>query len=106
VTASNDRQLAERAIAEQLQRYCSAVDAYDAEGFAKLWTADAQVDFGERYRGEPEGFMASVIEARSRTPTMTHQLQEISIEVSNDLASATSSSVVSAAVTRTANTVA
>ena len=68
--------------------------------FLKLWTADAQVDFGERYRGEPGGFMASVIEARSRTTAMTHQLEEVSIELSNDLASATSTSVVSAEVTR------
>ena len=92
--------LAERAIIEALHQYCAAVDAYDTRGFLTLWAADAELDFGERYRGDPAGFMASVVEARSHTIAMTHQLGEVSIELSNDLTSATSSSAVSAQVTR------
>ena len=94
------RDLAELAITAGLQRYCTAVDTYDAVLFQALWTTDAQLDFGERYQGGPAGFMASLVEARSRTIAMSHELEEVSIDVSSDLASATSLSIVSAVVIR------
>ncbi len=95
-----NRDLAEMAIKDALHRYCTAVDTYDADLFQALWAADAQLDFGERYQGGPAGFMTSLIEARSRTIAMTHQIEAVSIELSSDLASANSRSIVSAAVTR------
>jgi hypothetical protein len=97
------KDIAEGAITDALHRYCTAVDSYDTVSFLSLWTVDAQLDFGERYQGGPAGFMASLVEARSRTIAMTHQMEETSIELSSDLASATSRSIVSAAVTRLSN---
>ena len=94
------KDLAARAITDALHRYCAAVDSYDADTFAALWTDDAYVDFGERYRGKPPGFQALLIQDRNRTLSMAHQMEEIAIDLSPELSAATSRCTVSAAVTR------
>jgi hypothetical protein len=95
-----DEGFAKRSIIEVLHRYCSAVDTYDTESFATLWTDDAYVDFGERYRGNPSGFQALLIRDRNRIVLMSHKIEEISIDLSHELSSATSDSIVCAKVVR------
>lgn len=100
IKSLENEDLAKRSIIEALHRYCAAVDSYDTDTFAALWTDDAYVDFGERYRGKPPGFQALLLSDRNRTLSMAHQLEEIVIDLSPELSSATSNSNVSAAVTR------
>jgi len=97
---SNTEDFAKRSITDVLHKICVAVDAYDSALFLPFWTVDAQLDFGERYRGAPAGFIASLVESRSMTTAMTHELEDISIELLNDRRTATSTCIVSADVTR------
>jgi hypothetical protein len=92
--------LAKRSIIDVLHRYCTAVDSYDTDTFATLWTDDAYVNFGERYQGKPLGFQALLLSDRNRTLSMVHKMEEIVIDLSPEFSSSTSSSVVSATVTR------
>lgn len=92
--------LAKRSIVEVLHLYCSAVDTCDADTFAALWADDAYVDFGERYQGNPSGFLALLVRDRNRIVSMAHQMEDIVINVSHERSSANSNSIVRAAVTR------
>ena len=104
MSGSNDRSNAEgfakSSITDVLHKICIAVDAYDSALFLPLWTVDARLDFGERYWGAPAGFIASLVESRSITTAMTHELEDISIELLNNRRTATSTCIVSADVTR------
>jgi hypothetical protein len=97
-TKLEKQDVAKRSIIEVLHRYCRAIDTYDTDTFAALWADDAYVDFGERYRGNPDGFLALLGRDRNRIVSMTHQMEEIVIDVSHDCTSANSNSVVRAAV--------
>ena len=97
---TNGADIAKRSITDALHQICTAVDSYDSALFLAHWSADAQVDFGERYQGAPAGFIASVVEARSMTIAMTHRLEEVSINLVSNLTAASSSCIVSADVTR------
>ena len=99
-TTLEKQDVAKRTIIEVLHRYCRAVDTYDTDTFAGLWADDAYVDFGERYRGNPPGFLALLVRDRHRIVSMAHQMEEIVINVSHERSSANSNSIVCAAVTR------
>jgi hypothetical protein len=92
--------LATRLITGVLHRYCAAVDSYDADTFAAIWTEDAYVDFGERYRGKPSGFQELLIRDRNRTLSMAHQMKEIVIDLLPEVSAATSRCIVSAVMTQ------
>lgn len=88
----------EREIIDVLHRYCLAVDTVDEHEFRALWTLNATIDFGSRYKGEPAGFFATIRENRRGVAAMSHHVANIRIELATDLTSARSCCGVTAIV--------
>ena len=88
----------ERKIIDALHRYCLAVDEGHEQQFLGLWTKDALIDFGVRYRGDPAGFFDSVRANRAATIAMSHHLANIRVQIDGDVQRAASSCGVTAVV--------
>lgn len=98
----SDRVSAEtaNAITDALHRYCRAVDCQDRHAFLALFSPDASVDFGLRYRGPALGFMDLLLANRINTLEMRHEITDVTIWLGGDSGGACSRATVHAQVVR------
>lgn len=86
-TPADDRQQ----IAEQLYRYCRAMDRMDAELGYSIWHDHGEADYGESiFRGTGRGFIDFVNAAHARMIAHSHQVTTIIIELDGDRAASES----------------
>lgn len=78
--------LDERAIEAQLKNYCRAMDRCDNELGVAVFHDDAQLDYGEMFRGAPRDFVEHTIAAHFSLETHLHRISNISIAVNGDRA--------------------
>jgi hypothetical protein len=76
-----ERLLAEREINRQLLNYCRAMDRCDAELGYQVFHADAELDYGEIYRGRREGFVDWAMVAHAQMEHHLHRISNVYIEV-------------------------
>ncbi|MGH3757466.1 nuclear transport factor 2 family protein [Actinophytocola sp.] len=71
----------ELAIRTVLMRYCRGIDRCDAELIRSAYHDDAWEDHGEGYRGNPDGYVAYVLERLPRYVGTQHTLHQSFIEL-------------------------
>ena len=78
--------LAKQAIADQLHRYCRAMDRMDDDLGRSVFHPDAPADYGAMYKGTGHGFIDYVHAQHARMIRHQHQLGNVLIEVDGDRA--------------------
>jgi hypothetical protein len=76
-----DEWVAKQEIADGLYRYCRSLDRMDPALFATVFTADADLDYGEHFTGTPDGFRQWVWAAHAGMQAHSHQITNILSEV-------------------------
>ena len=80
-------------IEDRLRKIGLAVDNYD-EGLLLSCCCDkASFDFGDRFRGSPEAFIAFLSASRLDTLAMDHTITDISVSIENDYEAISTSAV-------------
>ncbi len=87
--------MADRAIAEVLNRYCRALDRMDKPLAYSVWHPDGTADYGPMYAGTGPGFIDWVWDTHLNFDNHAHQLSNVVIEADPERGTAVSESSVS-----------
>ncbi len=78
------RLLAKQAISEVIYAYCRAVDRMDRDLARSIWAEDADVDYGDTYRGSAVGLLDVIWRIHGTMRAHSHQVTNIIIQLDGD----------------------
>lgn len=78
--------LDKQAISEALYTYCRAVDRVERELGYSIWHEDAEVDYGNIYRGTGRGVIDFICDSHLKGIVHSHQITNILIALDGDRA--------------------